>query len=271
MPRVVPSDVVAAIERMFPWVMLPGERDRNRHIGIGHSERVAAIVSLVQQVLDELVTLGAEDYVALVCATAAARHQTALWESGLAEAYSLGPLHGFEPRTPVVIIRDCFALCRDEAPSSDSVELTFIPDADLRESIRLDISAANRDLANGEWKGATVLAGAAVEALLLWAIQQHEQQHAGSIAGAGVVLVAAGTLGQPPNANPERWDLHEYVEVSEHLQLIEPETAAQARQARSFRNFIHPGRAARLGQKCDRGTALSALAAVELIVRDLTP
>jgi len=59
--------------------------------------------------------------------------------------------------------------------------------------------------------------------------------------------------------------------VARRLQLIEPETATQAQQARSFRNLIHPGRAARLGQKCDRGTALSALAAVELTVRDLTP
>jgi hypothetical protein len=36
-------------------------------------------------------------------------------------------------------------------------------------------------------------------------------------------------------------------------------------------HLIHPGRAIRIGQACDRGTALSALAAVELIARDLKP
>jgi ribosomal protein L30E len=32
----------------------------------------------------------------------------------------------------------------------------------------------------------------------------------------------------------------------------------------------HSGRAARLGQTCDRGTALAAIAAVEFVVQDLT-
>jgi hypothetical protein len=162
------------------------------------------------------------------------------------------------------------AACPDEATASGTAPLSFIGDPELRESIRLDISAAHRDLAQGEWKGATVLAGAAVEALLLWAVQQHEQSNPGSIATASASLVAAHILGPQPHAQPERWNLHEYVEVSAHLGLIEPETGIQVRQARNFRNFIHPGRATRLGQKCDRGTALSSLAAVELVVRDLT-
>jgi len=85
------------------------------------------------------------------------------------------------------------------------------------------------------------------------------------------LLPSALTLTQPPHANPERWDLHEYIEVAAHLGIIEPETATQARQARNFRNLIHPGRAIRLGQKADRATALAALAAVEFVVRDLTP
>ncbi|MCI1909012.1 MAG: hypothetical protein LKI99_04780 [Acetobacter fabarum] len=40
--------------------------------------------------------------------------------------------------------------------------------------------------------------------------------------------------------------------------------------AKDFRNLIHPGRAQRLGQVCDRATALTALAAVESIARDLS-
>ena len=35
----------------------------------------------------------------------------------------------------------------------------------------------------------------------------------------------------------------------------------------SFRNLIHPGRAARLAQTCDRATALSAIGALEHVVR----
>jgi hypothetical protein len=51
--------------------------------------------------------------------------------------------------------------------------------------------------------------------------------------------------------------------------VVDRETATQVDLAREFRNLIHPGRSARLAKVCDRGTALSALAAVELIVSDL--
>ena len=138
----------------------------------------------------------------------------------------------------------------------------------MRESIRLDISAANRDLANGEWKGATVLAGSAVEALLLWALQQRP---AADITRAREAVTRDERLSRNPGDDLERWVLLDYVEVAGELSILKPESVQQARLAKNFRNLIHPGRVIRLGQKCDRGTALSALAAVELVVRDLTP
>jgi hypothetical protein len=52
--------------------------------------------------------------------------------------------------------------------------------------------------------------------------------------------------------------------------VIKADTRTQARLAKDYRNLIHPGRAARLTQKCDRGTALVTVAAVELVIRDLT-
>lgn len=78
------------------------------------------------------------------------------------------------------------------------------------------------------------------------------------------------TLTRQPDANPERWDLHVYVEVSANLGIITAETATLVRLAKDFRNLIHPGRAIRVGQMCDRATALGALAAVEAVARDLT-
>ena len=85
-------------------------------------------------------------------------------------------------------------------------------------------------------------------------------QIAASVAGLGI---------SPRGMNPEGWGLEEYVAVTENLNLIRRETATQARLAQKFRNLIHPGRTARIGLNCDRGTALSALAAVELVARDL--
>src|SRR6266550_3639988 len=53
---------------------------------------------------------------------------------------------------PVTVIRDALAQCSDETPSPGTSELNFIPDADLRTNLRIDIGAINRALSNGEWK-----------------------------------------------------------------------------------------------------------------------
>jgi hypothetical protein len=137
------------------------------------------------------------------------------------------------------------------------------------ESIRRDISAANLDLVNGEWKGATVLAGSAAEALLLWSIEDAERKTQGVIQPAITRWLASKTLGRPPKGNPDEWYFIDLIEVAFELRAIKEQTAKQARLGKNFRNLVHPGRAMRLGEICDRGTALSALAAVELIVRDL--
>jgi hypothetical protein len=70
--------------------------------------------------------------------------------------------------------------------------------------------------------------------------------------------------------DPNDWGLDGYIKVARVLAPIEEETEKQAGLAKGFRNLIHPGRSARLARVCDRGTALSALAAVELVVRDLS-
>ena len=45
------------------------------------------------------------------------------------------------------------------------------------------------------------------------------------------------------------------------LGIITPETAADARRAKDFRNLIHPGAEVRAGIRCDRHTAMVALTA----------
>jgi hypothetical protein len=119
-----------------------------------------------------------------------------------------------------------------------------------------------------DWKAATVIAGSVVEALLLDALLQ---ELPADIATATATLVENRTLSRAPPAMLERWDLHQFTEVAHLRQLIEAPTAAQVRIAKEFRNLIHPGRAMRLAQRCDRRTALAATAALEFVVRDLTP
>jgi hypothetical protein len=267
MPRVVPSDVVKAADRIFAHMVTAPHSFPS--VGPDGVPRLMALADLVDAVAPELVTLEPEQYAELVACVA---YMRALDKALLGGHRVIDfNLVGYD-RNPVAIVRAAMAACPDEAPAPGTRELQFITDADLRQSIRLDMSAASSNLAQGEWKGATVLAGAAVEALLLWALQERDRKQAGSVA-AGVAALRPKTFNRDPGPDLEGpgWHLHEYVEVAAHLKLIEDDTATQVRLAKNFRNLIHPGRAARLNQKCDRATALGALAAVEAVARDLTP
>lgn len=183
-----------------------------------------------------------------------------------------GPLpltqHGPDKRNQVQIIRAALAGCPDEVPPHHSNELRFIKEANFRKALLTDLAAARSAVIHGEWKAATVLAGSLVEALLLWAIQQVQQTSPADFQKACSDASAAGKLQKTP-ADSLNWDLHQFVEVAEQLKIIGQDTAKEVRLAKDFRNLIHPGRAIRLQQSCDRGTALMANAAVEHVARDL--
>jgi hypothetical protein len=186
----------------------------------------------------------------------------ATWVGDRSARGNFDPVPGFGTETAVTLTRKALVKCPDETPSPATAELKFISDPKLKENLRIDIGAINRALSNGEWKAATVLAGAAVEALLLWALQQQKPAD---------LAKAAQTAPKLPSKPLDEWHLPDYIEAADRLRIITADTAVQTRLAKDFRNLIHPGRAQRLGQKCDMATALSAVAGVQHVVRDLTP
>lgn len=114
---------------------------------------------------------------------------------------------------------------------------------------------------NSEWKPATVIAGSVVEALLLWALQQRT--------ATGIeTSVKSLKLSRDPK-DLLSWSLHPLIEVASDLKILGRATTDQCRIAKDFRNLIHPGRAERLKTRCTRGTALSAVAAMEHVIDDL--
>ena len=71
---------------------------------------------------------------------------------------------------------------------------------------------------------------------------------------------------------PERLDrqhLGDYINEAERLGIIVKATADQARLATDARNLIHAGKMARTGLTCTKATALTALAALEAVLRHL--
>jgi hypothetical protein len=260
MARVMPSRVVQTIDELFPHA---ARNMPNAVLGAGGGSQYLGILNLLKDVPDELITLEPADYSELVLAKSTIEEHLAHWRSR-GNVGEMAPVKGFDV---VTVIRRALAKCPDEYPPSATTELLFINDAALRDNIRRDLGAAERAFNNAEWKAATVLAGATIEALLHWRLQEPSPGPT-AVQAAVAALVAQRTINNPGN-NLDRWHLHEFIEVAGHLGLLKPDTCSAARLAQNFRNLIHPGRAARLAQTCNRGTAHSAAGALDQVIDEL--
>ena len=265
MPRVVPSQVVAFIDQVFPWL----REGTGGALAREHAGEASALLQMLDNVPEELMTMTGRDYTDFVCGVAAIRERVELWRNHMDLRINTALGQMARGLNPVTFIRQVLSTCPDEGPAAaTAAQISFIVDPELRANLQIDLGTVDRALSNGEWKAATVLAGSAIEALLLWDLQNRRQS---TFPAAASALVANKTFRKLPPSSPEDWAMHHYIEVAAHLNVIKPDTATEARLAKDFRNLIHPGRAQRLGQICDRGTALSSAAAVHHVIRDLTP
>jgi hypothetical protein len=261
MPRIVPSQVVEFIDRVFP----SAKQQKNTQLGRfsidkGYQNELAAIIELVEQVPSELIILDTENYIEFLISISAIRNAINGWITG---SKALERIKGYGNLNPITLLRNSLSLCPDEGIDPSTSGLDYISDPDFKQNLRIDISASNQALCNGEWKAATVLAGSVIEALLLWALQEVQTTDPGKINN------ARSGLAPSPGQNLEKWKFYQLIDVAEAINVITKDTATQARLAKDFRNLIHPGRSARKHQICDRGTTLSAIAAIEHVDRDL--
>jgi hypothetical protein len=264
MPRVVPSRVVHFITSNPVPEHPPGIVLMNK----AQPGVLSGLLVLLDQIPDELLTLDDETYASLIIAKERIKGMLETWNSNRNANQSLFGFQLSTSQNPLEQIRAALAQCPHEFPAPGTSELSFVTNEDFRTNLRIDFGVIKRALSDGEWKAATVLAGSAAEALLLWALKQRPPAE---ITSAIAAARAGGGLIANPDSNLDRWNRHEYIEVAAALGVIKPNTAKQTRLAKDFRNFIHPGVAQRLGEKCDRATAFSAVAGMEHIVRDLTP
>ena len=256
MSRVVPSQVVEAINILFPFTS--NQRDgESVSLDFSSTESLAGIVHLVDQIPSEFIHLNDTDYINYSINIEAIRSAVKSFEQR-GNVNPLKFLPGFNRLNPLTIVRRSLEKCPDEFPSKSVTELLFISDIDLRDSIRMDIGTAEQTFRNGGWKASTILAGSAIEALLLWRLKQEDP----------VSLKNKAAI--DPN-QIDRMDLHHLIDASKKMGIIKTETVTLALLAKGFRNLIHPGRSIRLGEKCNRGTAYTALAALEHVVNDLSP
>ena len=255
MLRTIPSQVVEAIDDFCPNLKISPEI----RFGGDQANEIAGILQMIGVIPQELLLLEASQLRDFAMGTAGLQHMLEIWR---AQGSGVSPPQRARGVHPLYLIRTVLKDCPDARPAPSTAELSFIGDAKLRESIRQDISSANTSLQYGDWKAATVLAGAAIEALLLWLLQNRVPSQ--QVAAATLTLAR-----KPQGTDLERWTLVDYIDVCEALHLIVTDTATQCRLAKDFRNLIHPGRAARQQKACNRATALSALAGVDHVVADI--
>jgi hypothetical protein len=232
MARVVPSIVIAVIDRTFPWAK---QADYNSNIRFAEASNLAGIVDLLDRLPNELLTLVQNKYADFLSACGALRHEVKAFSSGTKEI-RIWPRPG--DCNALCFVRHALSSCPDEAPVSESNELAFIDDEELRNTLRLDSGSIESSMRNGEWKAATVLGGSLIEALLLWTVARGDLE-----ARKAAVARAAERVPfkQPDPEKPESWDLIHYIEVARELGEISESTASEARLAKDFRNLIHPG------------------------------
>lgn len=257
MRDVMPSQVVQTIDQFFPWA-------RNdpllASVQPQEAPNLRGILDLIEAVPDRLLSCPPDRYAAFVHAQAMIKDTLDTWK---ARGQIGGLPYMRDGKSPLGVLRAALAMCSDENPPAAHADLLFIADADLRDSIRLDIGGAHRALANAEWKAATVLAGSAIEALLHWRLSTEPQ----------TTLDSAARAPATRRGNKKKLDdyvLHEYIQVAEDLHAIRGDTVTAALLAKSFRNLIHPGRAVRLNVHCSRSTAHMAIGAMEAVIEALS-
>jgi hypothetical protein len=241
MPKVLPSQIVSSIDGMFGASR--GEIDGGA-ITYVHRAEVHALLGLLDQVPGELVDLPTTDYLEYSRCRAVLATSLALWNVG-----DTRPARDVGGKDAVERIRRLMKQCHDELPPPEP-ELPFIADTDVRLGIEDRIQAAWTDFNAREWMGATVFAGAALEALLLWSLKQV-------------------SLTNAPKRPLDQLHLADLINLAASNGVIDAATEQQAGLAKDARNLVHPGRALRSGEACNKATALTALAAIYRLIDQL--
>lgn len=248
-PGLVPSDAVAAIDQLFPDL---NEQPRQAP-GADDSPRLQAILDIVGRIPGVLLTCSPSQLVDLIGASAVIRNMMERWN--LRNAGGMYCL--YNGQNPIFLIRNALASSSDQPGPPAHAGLPFIQDIELRASIQQDIGGAHQALTNGEWKAASILAGAAIEALLHWRMRQLDPE---------VRTTAEKEVKSPLG----RWGLHDLIAIAEKFALLTGDAAQKARAAKDYRNLIHPGRAERTGLKPSRSAGYVAVGGMEAVIEALS-
>ncbi len=269
MDHVLPSDVVQVIDEEFPITLgltPPSSSSQVATEGYRAASMLQGILELIRRVPEEFVTIDSKDRARLILASISLE-QAAEFAHQNRHPVAWPRL---KDNTPCLdVVREVLKKCSDEAPSQSTTGLEFIEDHEFRKALLIDLGSTERAVSGNEWKAATVLAGSIIEALLLWAIQQHKLVDRSEAMKRAVKSKRLTKALQVNDLTAWEWSLHPYIEVAYELGEIKEHTANPCREAKYYRNLIHPAAAEREKEQCTRGKAHGALGAVYSTIEDL--
>jgi hypothetical protein len=260
----LPSEIVSAIEQFFPWVLREGSAPLQMVLNDEHYPKLATIAELIERIPDALIRLqGAEmaEFIFIRFAIEDAlelyrrQREMPMREQGLIRRAELTGLGAFGSKNPILALWMHLSRFPDTIPVEGTAELPFFSDTELRKVLASEISDVSESIAGREWKAATVLGGAVLEAILYW-----------SVSGMPVERTA---LKSKPAKAIEKWKLAELIDVARDLDIITEATQKLAHLARDARNLVHPAAVQRERRDCDKATSQTVAAAIEAVVRDI--
>jgi hypothetical protein len=264
-----PSQIVEYIDNKFPSIKdISSGEQKIVPIGPEYKPIASLILRMIDAIPPRVMILKGDDLIEYGEAVEAIRHVVDMWGQGHRN-YIINKIPGRKNWNPIALVRKNLLTLSDEGVDPETHTLLFIKDDAFNKLLKSDITSVNTALENGEWKAATVLAGSVIEAILLYIIKESSSKNSSMIMAAVQALQSAGKI-RATSSMIEEWNLYTLIEIAYYLKYITDNTAEQCRIAKEYRNLVHPGRTVRLAQTCDRGTALSAVAGMEHVIRDLS-
>lgn len=264
---VFPSSACAVVRAQFPTIAATFDQETSStyprgadNIGIGRAMQLASVIAVVDAIPDALLPASADRYAQLTTIVARMRFVQESW-AGVDQRSSSGATL---PQRDLFELLEILSELSDEEEPPSTEALGFIDDSAFEREMLIDQMAAIRSLDVGLFKSATVLAASFVEAALLYMIQRLDADELELVKGRVATHKKLSDLKNPPL----KWHLESYLEVALEATIISKAARDQGMLCKDFRNLVHPGRAVSLNQRCDRGTAHAALAAMYLITEE---
>ncbi len=239
MPTTTPRQIAEAISNLFGPKATDLDSERPNHM---KQVEVRVLQALLDDLPNDLITLSDIDRPEFEQCRASLATVLAFWSQANNVA-----VPAVAAKNPVERIRRLLFMCANELPRLNP-QFRFITDDDYRLNAEAKIQAAWADFKANEWLGATVFAGCALEAILLWEVKR-------------AYTAVQGTA--------NKLHLVELIKKAAAAGLITPSAAKLAEVAKDGRDLLHPGRVARLRTECTKATSLTPLAAVEQVAEEL--